>query len=88
MNDCLYRSTMVGGFKYVVNVDLDEFIVPRIHDNFKEMMEYLDPVSQETQYADFIFRNMFFYLMYEDDPAPRKTPGKKSIIFINRIPVN
>ncbi|KAL4227241.1 hypothetical protein ACF0H5_012686 [Mactra antiquata] len=36
--DCYQRFT---GYKYFAVVDLDEFIVPRKHNNIKQMMEYL-----------------------------------------------
>ena len=77
MNDCLYRNTMIEGFKYVVNVDLDEFIVPRQHDNFQQMMKHLDRVSGGNKNAVFILRNMFFYLQLNDDRIPQSPPGKK-----------
>ncbi|XP_032453361.1 uncharacterized protein LOC100115374 isoform X2 [Nasonia vitripennis] len=74
MNDCLYRSTMVGGYKYVINTDLDEFIVPRKHLNFHDMMDFLDPPTEEIVYSSFMLRNMFFYLMHEDSPVPQNPP--------------
>ena len=75
MNDCLYRNTMLGGYKYVVNVDLDEFIVPRKADNFRQMMYYLDPALDSKDNAVFILRNMVFYLMHGDDPLPQIPSG-------------
>ncbi|XP_012258986.2 uncharacterized protein LOC105687714 isoform X2 [Athalia rosae] len=72
LNDCLYRSSFHKKFKYVAIVDVDEFIVPRKHDNFESMMRYLDPVKpdgKKGKQASFVFRNMFFYLMLDDDPV-------------------
>ncbi|XP_023315301.1 uncharacterized protein LOC106648567 [Trichogramma pretiosum] len=72
LNDCLYRSSMIEAYKYIVNVDLDEFIVPRKYENYQSMMKQLDPESDDRN-AVFIFRNKFFYLMNKDNPF-RITP--------------
>lgn len=85
MNDCLYRSTMVGGYKYVINTDLDEFIVPRKHLNFHDMMAFLDPPTKEVEYASFMLRNMFFYLMHEDSAVPQVPSGKTLDKFFYRF---
>lgn len=66
LNDCLYRSAMFAGYKYVASVDVDEFIVPRQHSDYREMMSFLDPA--ESTKGSFILRNMFFYLIHDDDP--------------------
>ncbi|XP_044015494.1 uncharacterized protein LOC122857404 [Aphidius gifuensis] len=65
LNDCLYRSANYLDYKYVIGVDIDEYIVPRIHDNFLQMMEHLD---NDDLNGAWIFRNVFYYLMYDDDP--------------------
>lgn len=70
LNDCHYRNTFYDSYKYVATFDFDEFLVPRKHDNFIALMEYLDPwLSQEHDgdYASFVFRNVYFYTMYPDD---------------------
>ncbi|KAL7295950.1 hypothetical protein TKK_0010800 [Trichogramma kaykai] len=72
LNDCLYRSSMIEDYKYIVNVDLDEFIVPRKYENYQSMMRQLDPESDDRN-AVFIFRNKFFYSMNKDNPF-RITP--------------
>ncbi|XP_046488791.1 uncharacterized protein [Neodiprion pinetum] len=70
LNDCLYRSSFHKNYKYVLVSDIDEFIVPRMHKDFKELLNFLDPPNPSgvrNQYASFQFRNVFFYLMYGDD---------------------
>ncbi|XP_023248024.1 beta-1,4-galactosyltransferase galt-1-like isoform X2 [Copidosoma floridanum] len=80
LNDCLYRNMYT--FTYVVNVDLDEFIIPRKQENFRQMMDYLDPNSDLSSRAAFVFRNVFFYLMYDDDPDwPKLTLESKTTRF-------
>ena len=39
LNDCLYRN--MNEYQYLFSVDLDEFIIPHIHDTIPEMLEYL-----------------------------------------------
>ncbi|XP_043272808.1 uncharacterized protein [Venturia canescens] len=69
LNDCLYRSTFHAGYRYVAGVDVDEYIVPKEHDNFQQMMEHLNPRGNDEQIGAWIFRNVFFYLMHPDDTS-------------------
>ncbi|XP_046621934.1 uncharacterized protein LOC124305940 [Neodiprion virginianus] len=72
LNDCLYRSSFHKSYMYVASVDIDEFIVPRKHKDYLDMMQYLDPIGPHlplNDQASFLFRNMFFYLMFDDDPV-------------------
>ncbi|XP_048513387.1 uncharacterized protein LOC105690879 [Athalia rosae] len=69
-NDCLYRSSFHKNYKYVLIADVDEFIVPRKHENLTELMGFLDPpnnLNTKNEHASFEFRNVFFYLMHPDD---------------------
>ncbi|XP_063983654.1 uncharacterized protein LOC135165844 isoform X2 [Diachasmimorpha longicaudata] len=77
LNDCLYRS-MNAGYRYILGVDVDEYIVPRRHDNFTEMMEYLNP--GDGYVGAWIFRNAFYYLMHDDDSVTL-SPGIPKINF-------
>ena len=40
LNDCIYRN--MNEFHYMMQIDLDEFIIPRMHDTIPEMLQYLD----------------------------------------------
>lgn len=75
LNDCLYRSTFHADVRYVAGVDVDEYIVPKKHDNYQGMMEYLNPPGNRNENGAWIFRNVFFYLMHQDD-AITLAPGK------------
>ena len=72
LNDCLYRNSFYESYDYVANFGTDEFLVPRIHENLPQLMEYLDPTVENneikhiTQNVLFLFRNAFFYTMYDD----------------------
>lgn len=36
--DCIQRSS---GYKYMAVIDMDEFLLPKIHNNYKELMVLL-----------------------------------------------
>ena len=54
INDCLYRN--IGRVKYLIFVDLDELIVPRKHENLKEMLKELDAAHLDS----FVFLNVLY----------------------------
>ena len=39
LNDCFYRN--MNEFQYLFSVDLDEYIIPHMHDTIPEMLKYL-----------------------------------------------
>ena len=71
-NDCLYRS--MNDFKYLMMTDLDEFIVPRQHENIVNMIDYLNTINPNAEVkfmsrnlstiTSYNFKNAFFYLHY------------------------
>ncbi|XP_015589503.1 uncharacterized protein LOC107265042 [Cephus cinctus] len=76
LNDCMYRSSYYRNYKYVAGVDVDEFLIPRVHNNFYELMRYLDPEEPErprNRHASFLFRNAFFYTIHDDDLVNKDT---------------
>ena len=48
INDCFYRN--MNKYQYLFSVDLDEFIVPKMHETIPEMLEYLQ--STDVEYLD------------------------------------
>lgn len=55
LNDCLYRNKRISEF--VVNIDLDEFIIPHGRTvNWKEMIKEVDTVKAKV----FVFKNTHF----------------------------
>ncbi|ESO82683.1 hypothetical protein LOTGIDRAFT_155701 [Lottia gigantea] len=56
LNDCLYRNLYSS--EHLVYTDLDEFIVPRNADNYKELIRKLD--TRPLSNGAFIFRCVFF----------------------------
>ena len=55
LNDCLYRSRDL--FNYTVFIDLDETIVPSIHDNLTDLLDNLT----ESKVSAFGFTNRFHH---------------------------
>ena len=45
INDCFYRN--MNKYQYLFSVDLDEFIVPKMHDTIPEMLKYLQSTNVE-----------------------------------------
>ena len=52
LNDCFYRN--MNEYQYLFSVDLDEFIVPHMHNTIPEMLEYLQ--STEIEYLERYWR--------------------------------
>lgn len=76
LNDCLYRSSLYRNYDYVLVSNIDEFVVPRKHKDFKELISSLDPPRPSgfrNSHASFKFKNAFFYLMYDDDKTNRES---------------
>ncbi|UYV81799.1 hypothetical protein LAZ67_20002488, partial [Cordylochernes scorpioides] len=65
LNDCLYRT--MGHYDLDVMVDLDEFIVPRKHKTYMEMVEYLNKKLTGVVPGSYLFKNSFFYMEQEND---------------------
>ncbi|KAK3095305.1 hypothetical protein FSP39_013019 [Pinctada imbricata] len=53
INDCMYRNKGVS--RFVVNQDLDEFIIPREHESWSELISHLPSDS-----SSFVFRSTIF----------------------------
>ena len=48
VNDCFYRN--MNDYQYLFSVDLDEFIIPHIHETIPEMLQYLK--STDVNYLE------------------------------------
>ena len=49
LNDCIYRN--MNDFRYIMTIDIDEFIIPHMHDQIPEMLEYL--ISGKVNFEEF-----------------------------------
>jgi hypothetical protein len=69
LTDCMYRNMYKS--KYVVFLDLDEILVPKMFDTWQNVLEY----SNCEEHASANFQNVFFKLEWE--PDTRKTVAKE-----------
>ncbi|KFM82603.1 hypothetical protein X975_11956, partial [Stegodyphus mimosarum] len=79
LNDCVFRTMYL--FNYVVMLDFDEYIIPREHESYSEMIQQLEDDNKRIRGkpGSFVFRNTFFYLYWENDTTvygvePEKPP--------------
>ncbi|MCL4135725.1 UNVERIFIED_CONTAM: hypothetical protein GTU68_040841 [Idotea baltica] len=61
LNDCNLRN--VGRYKYTIMIDVDEFIIPKLFDNYTALITSL---GDKTTY---VFQNVFFYLYWDNDTS-------------------
>ncbi|XP_058126169.1 uncharacterized protein LOC131284443 isoform X2 [Anopheles ziemanni] len=64
LNDCLYRSTVAGGFQYSAIVDFDELLFPAGDE--ETLLEYLQ-ANDRYDVHSFNFQGVFFYDIYPPD---------------------
>ncbi|RWS26278.1 hypothetical protein B4U80_00416 [Leptotrombidium deliense] len=66
LNDCLYRT--MYSFKYVLMIDLDEYIIPHIDSNYFQLISRINSVNNnDLRGGAYSFQNAFFYLLWPDD---------------------
>lgn len=61
INDCLYRN--MYRTKYIVFIDADEMIIPKIH---RDWMSLIDSLKHATNIGAYIFKCTFFRKEWED----------------------
>ncbi|XP_075042440.1 glycosyltransferase family 92 protein F13G3.3-like, partial [Mixophyes fleayi] len=66
LNDCIYRHMYRS--KYIALIDIDELILPVIHEDWSEMLDYLLSVDPTTNI--FIFENHVFPTTLKDKSNP------------------
>ena len=61
LNDCLYRNTY--RYRWTIVIDFDEIIVPRMHNNYSAMIEYILTKEKLTKQSppSLTFRNSYFW---------------------------
>jgi hypothetical protein len=69
LNDCFYRG--MYKHKYLAYFDLDEYLIPKKHDDLIDLMK--DFEKKEANLASLTFLNVFFYLQWPDDPEAKNS---------------
>lgn len=67
LNDCLYRY--MYRYKYLLMIDLDEYIVPHSNTTLPELVTFLNTRADVRKIGAISFQNSFFYLQWPDDPS-------------------
>jgi len=77
LNDCMLRN--VYRYRYTVVVDFDEFIIPRSHDNYSQLIEHINLMYRPHRLPHtYTFHNTYFFLDLAPDvqqPAHMRTAG-------------
>ena len=62
INDCIYRQ--MKNFRYIAVIDLDEVIVPRLHNSLIDMLKELPDILRlgNSNVGSYVFRNAYFFL--------------------------
>lgn len=71
LNDCLYRT--MYRHRYVLMIDLDEYIIPHANTSLTDLISFLQKKSSHRVGA-FSFQNSFFYLHWPNDPNSNGLP--------------
>jgi hypothetical protein len=62
-------------YRYIVIIDFDEFIIPRLHDNYHNMLAYIDETEKLPEpWLSYTFRNSYYFL----ESGPTKEEPKYS----------
>ncbi|XP_049289652.1 uncharacterized protein LOC125767274 isoform X1 [Anopheles funestus] len=64
LNECFYRATVTGGFRYTAIVDFDELLFPA--GDKETLLEYLQAKDRYDVHS-FNFQGVFFYDIYAPD---------------------
>ena len=66
LNDCFYRN--MNEYKYLFSIDLDEFIIPHMHETIPEMLEYLRSADIEYLQSHWRQRKMMKNVQNHSNP--------------------
>ena len=82
INDCLYRLSGRAG--NILFADLDEFAVPRIHNNWAELIENVTNNGTITKYGAFQIRSTVFPISIHENTSKEHQHIPESILRVNR----
>ena len=71
LNDCMMRN--MYSHRFIVVVDFDEIIVPRIRSNYADMIQYIDrSENRPTSHHTYSFMNTYFFKYFPEDESQPK----------------
>jgi len=60
LNDCMMSN--MYRYQFIVIVDFDEFILPRMHDTYTQMLDHIDKKKKKTERQEiYSFKNLFYF---------------------------
>ncbi|XP_049869352.1 uncharacterized protein LOC126369102 [Pectinophora gossypiella] len=67
-NDCVLRSMSTAAWLLII--DTDEVVMPRLEDNLTALLDSFSKIfgAAQPRVGGYLFRNVFFYLGWQDDP--------------------
>ena len=65
VNDCFLRN--MQRYKYIANIDIDEIIIPQNMTNWLEMMEFVEKLSDNKVYSNYLSLTAYVSSSYEFD---------------------
>ena len=75
LNDCMLRN--MYRYKYIIIVDFDEVIVPRLDENYHDMLARIDKdYKLDEPWLSYTFRNLYFF----KDLAPQSAPSYSKML--------
>ncbi|KAJ8731331.1 hypothetical protein PYW07_004495 [Mythimna separata] len=83
-NDCLYRN--IKESEYIVPLDIDEVILPKIADTWPELLNRLNILGwKSSERSSIMIQNVFFFDFMQDlDKYSKDSRGVKSKIYVKR----
>ena len=75
LNDCMLRY--MYRYKYIIVIDFDEIIVPRLDENYHDMLARIDKEHKLGEpWLSYTFRNLYFF----NDHAPQAGPSYSTML--------
>ena len=66
LNDCMLRNMHTS--RFIIPIDFDEFIVPRLHANYSTMIEHIDrTMNFKESHHTYAFRMAYFFQYFPHD---------------------
>ena len=84
INDCMYRN--MYRLKYMVVLDTEENVIPRLDYNYKQMLNRIDTGLQISSAPSYTFKNAYFW--FDFAPIPNVREKLQSLQYRKRVSLN
>jgi Glycosyltransferase family 92 len=83
LNDCQMRN--MYRYRYIIVIDFDEVIVPRLHSNLSEMVRYSKQKFSRATVHALSFRNTYFFKEFNSD-SKQSANLLRTVRYQHRVP--